>query len=38
MEQWAVEREIRKRVKETLEKENIEIPYPKTAIIGGDKS
>ncbi len=38
MEQWAVEREIRKRVKETLERENIEIPYPRRVIIGGEKT
>lgn len=37
MEQWAVEREIRKRVKETLERENIEIPYPRRVIIGGEE-
>lgn len=37
MEQWAVERDIRKRVKETLERENIEIPYPRRVIIGGEK-
>lgn len=35
MEQWAVEREIRKRVKEVFEKENIEIPYPKRIMLGG---
>jgi small conductance mechanosensitive channel len=33
--QWAVEREIRKKVKEKFDKENIEIPYPKRIIIGG---
>ena len=32
MEQWGVEREIRKKVKEALDKENIEIPYPKKVI------
>ncbi|HLS52677.1 MAG TPA: mechanosensitive ion channel family protein [Tissierellaceae bacterium] len=37
MEQWAVERAIRKMVKETLDKEGIEIPYPKRIIIGGEK-
>ena len=35
MDQWSVEREIRKRVKEVLEKENIQIPYPKIVIYGG---
>lgn len=35
MEQWSVEREIRKKVKETLNRENIEIPYPRRVIIGG---
>lgn len=35
MEQWAVEREIRKRVKETFEKEKIQVPYPKRIIFGG---
>ncbi|AEE95566.1 mechanosensitive ion channel family protein [Mahella australiensis] len=33
MNQWAVERELRKRIKEAFEKEGIEIPYPKTVII-----
>ena len=37
MEQWAVERAIRKKVKEIFEKENIEIPYPKRVIIGGNE-
>ena len=32
MEQWGVEREIRKKVKEALDRENIEIPYPKRVI------
>ncbi len=35
MEQWAVERELRKKAKEAFEKENIEIPYPKRVIFGG---
>ncbi len=34
-EQWATEREIRKKVKETFDREGIEIPYPKTIIFGG---
>ena len=37
MEQWAVEREIRKKVKEAFEKENIEVPYPKRIIFGGSE-
>ena len=32
MEQWGVEREIRKKIKETFDRENIEIPYPKRII------
>lgn len=36
MDQWSIEREIRKKVKETLEKENIEIPYPRIVIAGGN--
>lgn len=35
MEQWAAEREIRKAAKEALEREGIEIPYPRRVIIGG---
>ena len=37
MNQWSVEREIRKKIKETLERENIEIPYPRIVIAGGGK-
>ena len=37
MDQWSLEREIRKKVKETLDKENIEIPYPRIVISGGTK-
>lgn len=33
LEQWAVEREIRKKSKEALERSNIEIPYSKMVII-----
>jgi len=33
MQQWAVEREIRKKVKDTFDKEDIEIPYPRRVII-----
>lgn len=32
MDQWSAEREIRKKIKETFDKENIEIPYPKRVI------
>ncbi|HZK33344.1 MAG TPA: mechanosensitive ion channel family protein [Tissierellaceae bacterium] len=38
MEQWAVEREIRKKVKEAFDRENIEIPYSKIVVYqGGEK-
>lgn len=37
MDQWAVEREIRKKVKEAFEKANIEVPYPKRIIFGGSE-
>lgn len=33
MEQWAVERELRRRIKETFDKEGIEIPYPRRVYI-----
>lgn len=33
MEQWAVEREMRKRIKEEFDRAGIEIPYPKRVII-----
>ncbi|MTI57127.1 MAG: mechanosensitive ion channel family protein [Geosporobacter ferrireducens] len=33
MEQWAVERELRKRIKERLEEKGIEIPYPRRVVI-----
>lgn len=36
-EQWAVERELRKRAKEALEAAGIEIPYPRRVIIDGLK-
>lgn len=38
MDQWSVEREIRKKIKETLDAENIEIPYPRIVIAGGGKN
>ena len=37
MEQWAVEREIRKKVKEAFDRENIEIPYQRMVILGGNQ-
>ena len=41
MEQWRVERNIRKKVKEAFDRENIEVPYPKRVVVddklrGGD--
>ena len=33
MEQWRIERDLKKGVKEALDKEGIEIPYPKRVII-----
>lgn len=36
MQQWAVEREIRKEVKLALDRENIEIPYPRRVNLRGD--
>lgn len=38
MEQWNIERQIRKKVKEEFEKENISVPYPKRIIVGGKDS
>lgn len=37
MEQWDVEREIRKKIKEAFDKENIEIPYSKMVFYEGGK-
>lgn len=37
MDQWSIEREIRKKVKEAFDKEKIEIPYPRIVIFGGQK-
>ncbi|MFA5577253.1 MAG: mechanosensitive ion channel family protein [Tissierellaceae bacterium] len=37
MEQWAVEREIRKKTKEAFHRENIKIPYRKVVIFGGSE-
>jgi len=33
MEQWVVERELRKRFKEAFDREGIEIPYPRRVVI-----
>ena len=33
LSQWKMERELRKRLKEAIDREGIEIPYPKTEII-----
>jgi len=35
MNQWAVEREIRKAIKEAFDKENIKIAYPRIVVHGG---
>lgn len=35
MDQWSVERQIRKTIKEAFDKEDIEIPYPKMVVYGG---
>jgi len=34
MEQWRVERELRKRIKEAFDREGIEIPYPRRVMVG----
>lgn len=36
MEQWAVERELLKKIKEAFDRENIEIPYNKMVLYKGD--
>jgi len=38
MEQWAVERDIRKKIKEAFDKAGIEIPYPRRVIISEKNS
>lgn len=38
LQQWAIERNLRKRIKEEFEKEGIEIPYQKIVVLGGEKS
>lgn len=37
MSQWSVERELRKRIKNTFDKEGIEIPYQKHVIYNGNE-
>ena len=37
MEQWRVERELRKRIKESFDIEKIEIPYPKSVFVEKQK-
>ncbi|MGL5353677.1 MAG: mechanosensitive ion channel family protein [Clostridium sp.] len=37
LQQWAMERELRKSIKLALDSEGIEIPYPKTQIISAQK-
>ncbi len=37
-EQWAIERELRKRFKKALDSKGIEIPYPRRVIIEGDSN
>lgn len=37
MEQWAVERELRKKIKEAFNRENIEIPYSKVVVYKGEE-
>lgn len=37
MNHWAVERELRKRIKEAFDKEGIEIPYPRMVVIPQQK-
>lgn len=37
MEQWGVERELRKKIKEAFDMENIEIPYSKMVLYKGDE-
>jgi len=36
MEQWEIEMEIRRRVKETFDREGIEKPYPRRVMMSGD--
>ncbi|QXM07389.1 mechanosensitive ion channel family protein [Crassaminicella indica] len=38
LEQWAVERELRKRIKERFDEKGIEIPYPRRVVITNKKS
>ena len=36
MEQWGVERELMKKIKEAFDREDIEIPYPKMVLYKGE--
>ena len=38
LSQWEMERELRKDIKLALDREGIEIPYPKTQIINKNNS
>lgn len=38
MEQWSVEREIRKSIKDEFDKKGIEIPYPRRVVINEEKN
>lgn len=38
MEQWGIEMELRKRIKDTFEREGIEIPYPHQVVIRKDEA
>ena len=37
-EQWGVERELRKRIKQTFDREGIRFPYPRRVVLGSDQS
>ncbi|MGM0396426.1 MAG: mechanosensitive ion channel family protein [Bacillota bacterium] len=37
MEQWAIEREMRKKYKQAFDQQGIEIPYSKIVVYGGEK-
>lgn len=37
MEQWGIERELRKRIKDAFEEEDIEIPYPRMVVMEKEK-
>lgn len=38
MEQWAVARELKKRIKQAFDENGIEIPYPHTAVVFKDRA